>query len=310
MSRGKTGEGIFDPSSETMEVRSRTTSRLFNYVELTKPRLTLLSVMTTLAGYYLGARGNLDLLPLFLTLAGTFLVGGGCAVLNMVIEIQEDGMMKRTSGRPLPSGKVTSREAVVLGIVLTIGGLLTLFFFANLLAVLLAAATFVSYVFLYTPLKRRTTLNTIVGAIPGALPPMIGWAAATGKLEIGALALFALIFFWQMPHFLALAWMYRKDYARAGYRMLPLIDPEGDATSRQILLYVAALLPVSLIPTLVGISGPVYFFGAVVLGLLFLWLSFRFAISRENRAAKSVFHFSLVYLPILLLAMAIDGPTF
>ena len=228
----------------------------------------------------------------------------------MVIEREEDGLMRRTANRPLPAGRITTRDATILGVMLTLAGLIWLGLSANLLAALIATATFVSYVFLYTPLKGRTTLNTIVGAVPGALPPMIGWAAATGTLDIGAVALFALVFFWQMPHFLALAWMYRKDYARAGYKMLPNVDPEGDATSRQILLYVAALLPVSLIPTLVGISGSIYFFSAVLLGLLFLWLSFRFALTRENRSAKYVFHFSLIYLPILLLAMAIDGPNF
>ncbi|MCB0711650.1 MAG: heme o synthase [Ignavibacteriae bacterium] len=310
MSAGETTEGLLNPQTDEVENASKTSSRLLDYIELTKPRLTLLSVMTTLAGYYLGARGDLSLLPLLSTLAGTFLVGAGCAAFNMMIEVQQDALMKRTLNRPLPAGRVSSREALVIGLLLTIIGLVWLALSANLLAALVAAATFVSYVFLYTPLKRRTTLNTIVGAVPGALPPMIGWAAATGTVEIGAVALFALVFFWQMPHFLALAWMYRKDYARAGYRMLPLVDPEGDTTSRQILLYVAALLPVSLIPTLVGISGSVYFFGAVLLGLIFLWLSFRFALTRENRAAKAVFHFSLIYLPILLLAMAIDGPKF
>lgn len=310
MNAGETTKGLLDSSPETSEAIPVSSSRFANYFELTKPRLTLLSVLTTLAGYYLGARGNVSLLPLFATLGGTYLVGSGCAVLNMVIEREQDRMMKRTSGRPLPSGRVNSNEALIIGIGLSVVGLLSLALTANLPAALIAGATLISYVFLYTPLKRRTTLNTIVGAVPGALPPMIGWAAATGGLDIGAIALFALVFFWQMPHFLALAWMYRKDYARAGYKMLPSVDPEGDATSRQILLYVAALLPVSLIPTLVGISGPVYFFGAVVLGLLFLWFSFRFALHRENRAAKSVFHFSLLYLPILLLAMAIDGPSF
>ncbi|MCE2503708.1 MAG: heme o synthase [Chlorobi bacterium] len=308
MRTGETSERLLNSPSEKTEFRL--SSRLFDFVELTKPRLTLLSVMTTLAGYYLGSRGTLSPMPLLHTLAGTFLVGGGCAVLNMVVEREQDGMMRRTANRPLPAGRISSQEAMILGIVLTVGGLVWLAFSANLLAAFIAAATFNIYVFLYTPLKEQTTLNTIVGAVPGALPPMIGWAAATGSLDIGALALFALVFFWQMPHFLSLAWVYRKDYARAGYKMLPNLDPKGDATSRQILLYAAVLLPISMIPTLVGISGPVYFFGAAILGLLFLWLSFRFALTRENRSAKHLFHFSLIYLPILLLAMAIDGPKF
>ena len=285
-------------------------SRFADFVELTKPRLTLLSVMTTLAGYYLGARGSVEVMPLVHALIGTFLVGGGCGAVNMYMESTLDGLMKRTAARPIPAKRITPFEALVTGIVMTIAGIVWLTLMNNLLAGLLAAATFVSYVFLYTPLKRRSTLNTIVGGIPGALPPVIGWAAASGEIGPGAFALFALLFFWQMPHFLALAWMYRKDYARAGYRMLPVLDPDGAATSRQILLYTAALLPVSLIPTLVGISGPVYFFGAVILGGTFLWLGFRFAVGRKNSQAKWVFHFSLAYLPILLLVMAIDGPSF
>ena len=183
MRGGETTEGLLNPPTEGAEVNVGSTSRLFDYVELTKPRLTLLSVMTTLAGYYLGARGNPALLPLLSTLAGTFLVGGGCAALNMMIEVREDGMMKRTAGRPLPAGRVSTREALVLGVLLTVIGLVWLAIAANLLASLLAAATFISYVFLYTPLKRRTTLNTIVGAIPGALPPMIGWAAGVRKTQ-------------------------------------------------------------------------------------------------------------------------------
>lgn len=301
-----------EPTGDALKSRaqSRVTTRIADMFELTKPRLTLLSVMTTLAGYYLGARGNVALLPLLNTLLGTFFVGAGCGAVNMYMEGKLDAMMKRTASRPIPSGRVTPFEALVLGLVLTLIGIVWITLAANLLAGLLAAATFVSYVFLYTPLKQRSTLNTIVGGIPGALPPIIGWAAAEGNLSIGAVALFALLFFWQMPHFLALAWMCREDYARADYKMLPVLDPDGAATARQILLYTAALLPVSLIPTLVGMSGPVYFFGAVILGGTFLFLGIRFALRRERSQARWVFHFSLAYLPVLLLVMAIDGPQF
>lgn len=301
-----------EPTGEVVnrQADAQSYSRVVDFVELTKPRLTLLSVLTTLAGFYLGAHGEVSVLPLAYTLLGTLLVGGGCGALNMFLEAAPDALMRRTSTRPIPAGRMRKTDALVIGIVLTATGLLLLWFTTNALATLLAAATFVSYVFLYTPLKQRSTLNTIVGAVPGALPPVIGWVAATGEFGPGALALFALLFFWQMPHFLALAWMYRKDYARAGYKMMPVLDPDGGATSRQILLYTAALLPVSLIPTLVGVSGPIYFFGAVALGGTFLWLGFRFAVTRRNAEAKWVFHFSLAYLPILLLIMAIDGPRF
>lgn len=301
-----------EPTGEVLKSRAESgaMARVGDMFELTKPRLTLLSVMTTLAGYYLGARGDVALMPLLHTLLGTFLVGAGCGAVNMFMEGKLDGMMKRTASRPIPSGRVTPFEALVLGLALALGGMVWLTLATNLLAGLLAAATFVSYVFLYTPLKQRSTLNTIVGAIPGALPPIIGWAAAEGNLSIGAVALFALLFFWQMPHFLALAWMCREDYARADYKMLPVLDPDGTATARQILVYTAALLPVSLIPTLVGMSGPIYFFGAVILGGTFLFLGVRFALRPERGRARWVFHFSLAYLPVLLLVMAIDGPRF
>lgn len=303
---------MIEPTSEAIKTGSTVglLTRAADIVALTKPRLTLLSVMTTLAGYYLGARGDVAIMPLVHTLLGTFLVGGACGAFNMYMESKLDGLMKRTASRPIPAGRVTPFEALLTGSVLAVAGILWLLVYANTLAALLAAATFISYVFVYTPLKQRSTLNTIVGAIPGALPPVIGWAAAAGDIGAGAFVLFALLFFWQMPHFLALAWMYRKDYARAGYKMLPVLDSDGSATSRQILLYTAALLPVSLVPTLVGISGPIYFFGAVLLGGAFLWLGFRFAVGRRNNQAKWVFHFSLAYLPTLLLVMAIDGPHF
>lgn len=285
-------------------------SRTFDFVELMKPRLTILSVLTTLAGYYIGARGQVDLGLLVHLLGGTFLVGGGCGTINMVIEREQDAQMKRTLKRPLPAGRLTVNDALIWGIVSTVIGLLWLGLTTPPLTTFLAALTFITYVFLYTPLKRRTTLNTIVGAIPGALPPLIGWSAATSGLDSGALALGALLFFWQMPHFLALAWMYRKDYARAGFRMLPSIDPLGETTSRQMVLYVAALIPVSMIPTLVGISGKFYLFGALFLGVLFLVLCVRFAIARSGSTARTVFHFSLIYLPALLICMIIDEPTF
>ncbi len=300
MEMTETGSGV------VAEERTGRRARVGDMFDLTKPRLTLLSVLTTLAGYYVATTGDLDVMRLIHTLLGTFMVGGGCGALNMYVERELDGMMRRTAGRPIPSGKVSPNEALFIGILLTGLGVAYLALAVNLLTGVIAAATFVSYVFLYTPLKRRTTLNTVIGAIPGALPPVMGWVAVRNSLGVEAWILFAILFFWQMPHFLALAWMYRKDYERAGYKMLPVVDPSGASTNRQILIYTAALLPVSLIPTLFGIAGAVYFFGAFALGLAFLALGVRLALDRQNTNAKWVFHYSLIYLPLLLLTMALD----
>jgi protoheme IX farnesyltransferase len=292
---------------EREEVESR--SRFGDFVELTKPRLTLLSVMTTLAGFYMGSTGPLDLALLAHTLLGTFLVGGGCGALNMVIEREHDKRMRRTMKRPLPAGRLMPNEALIFGAAISIAGLVYLAVAVNLLTSFLAALTLISYLFLYTPMKRRTSFNTVIGAVPGALPPVIGWAAVRGSLGPEALALFAILFFWQVPHFLALAWMCREDYGRAGYKMLTVDDENGVRTGRHILLYTAVMLPVSLIPTIIGITGLVYFFGAMALGILFLYYCIRLALNKKNSSAKQVFYFSLLYLPALFLVMALDrGP--
>jgi protoheme IX farnesyltransferase len=288
------------------QIDARRRSRMADYVELTKPRLTMLSVLTTLAGYWVGAIGPLDPMHIVNTLVGTFLVGGGCGALNMYVEREHDVLMRRTMTRPLPAGRLRPSDALIFGSVISIVGLAWLALTVNLLTAALGLATLVSYVFLYTPLKRRSTLNTVVGAIPGALPPVMGWAAARGALGPEAIVLFGILFFWQMPHFLALAWMYRRDYERAGYKMLTVLDPDGGSTSRQILLYTAALLPISLIPTLFGIAGGFYFFGALAIGLGFLAFGAVLAVSRKNVHAKWLFYYSLLYLPVLLLTMVID----
>ena len=289
---------------------TRSRARLLDFVEMTKPRLTILSVLTTLAGYYLGARGAIEMGDLWQVLVATFLVGGGCGALNMVIEREYDARMKRTHARPTATMATRPVEGVLLGVSMVLGGTIWLYLVANPLSAFVALMTVVTYVFFYTPLKRISPHNTLVGAIPGALPPLLGWTAATGSIGWGGIALFALLFFWQMPHFLALAWMYRNDYERAGFRMLPSIDPHGNATSRQILLYSAGLLPLSIIPTLVNLSGSFYLVGAMILGLIFVFLGFRFMKERTNRTARAVFHFSLLYLPLLLLLMVFDGPRF
>lgn len=296
-----------ESASEMLEQSvSRRHSRFGDFFELTKPRLTMLSVMTTLAGYWVGTSGSIDAMHLTNTLIATFLVGAGCGALNMYVEREHDRLMRRTMTRPLPAGRMKPSEVLIFGIVLSIVGVVYLFVAVNALTATLGLATIVSYVFMYTPMKRRSTLNTIVGAIPGALPPVMGWAAATGQLGPEAIVLFGILFFWQMPHFLALAWMYRRDYERAGYKMLTVLDPDGESTSRQIVLYTAGLLPISLIPTLYGISGPFYFFGALAIGLGFLAFGVLLAMSRKNVHAKWLFYYSLLYLPVLLLTMVID----
>ncbi len=286
---------------------SRRRSRVAEFVELTKPRLTMLSVLTTLAGIYVGSRGPVDPMTVVFTLCATFLVGGGCGALNMYAERDHDRRMRRTMNRPLPSGRIEPAAALVFGLALVVVGVAWLALSVNLLAAAIALATVLSYVLLYTPLKRLTTLNTIVGGLPGALPPLIGWAAAGRGLDMGAAVLFAILFFWQMPHFLSLAWMYRKDYLRAGYRMLTAFDEDCSRTSRQILIYTAALVPLTLLPTMVGIAGFVYFFGAFVLGVGFLAFGLLLALgSRRNVHARWLFYYSLLYLPVLLLVMVLD----
>jgi protoheme IX farnesyltransferase len=287
--------------------RVRRKSRVGNYVELTKPRLTLLSVLTTLAGFYVGTSGSVDAMLLLHTLAGTFLVGGGCGALNMYVEREHDGLMKRTMNRPLPAGRILPIEALLVGLLLTLGGTAYLMLAVNVTTGAIALVTAITYVLFYTPLKRLTPLNTLVGAIPGALPPVIGWTAAGNGLGVEAMVLFAILFFWQMPHFLSLAWMYRKDYQRAGYRMLTVFDPDGASTSRQILIYTATLVPITLLPTLFGIAGYVYFFGALLLGIGFVAYAMVLLMgARRTAHARGVFYYSLLYLPALLLAMVLD----
>jgi protoheme IX farnesyltransferase len=229
---------------------------------------------------------------------GTALVAGGANALNMVIERDFDARMARTANRPLPSGRLEPREATLFGGVLAAGGVLVLLLGTTPLAALLATITFASYVFVYTPLKRRTTLNTHVGAIPGALPALIGWAAARGDLDGPAWVLFVFVYLWQIPHFLAIAWLYRDDYARGGYRMLPSADPEGIATGRQALLGAVALVPVSLLPSLAGLTGPLYFAGALLLGAWFVRRTLAFALARTPSGARQLLRASLVYLPL------------
>jgi protoheme IX farnesyltransferase len=276
------------------------------YIALTKPDVSFLVVITTLAGYVLAAAGPLDWPRMAHTVLATTLVAAGTSALNHYLERDIDARMRRTASRPLPSGVLAPGEALWFGLALIIIGLADLLLYINPLSAALAVLTSVMYLGIYTPLKLRTTWATAIGAIPGAVPPLIGWAAAQGTLETGAWVLFAILFLWQFPHFHAIAWMYREDYARAGIRMLPVVDPEGRATFSQILFTAAALIPVSLLAGVTGLAGPRYFFGALVLGLLLVEVCVWAASSKTNVRAKWLMHATVIHLPLLLGLMIYD----
>ncbi len=270
-----------------------------DYAQLLKPRVTALVLVTTAGGFWLGLSSAAHCARLIPLLFGTALAAGGANALNQWMEREPDALMFRTRQRPLPSGRLEPEAARRFGLVLAVVGSLWLAWRVDWLAGALAAAAIISYVALYTPLKRTTTLCTLVGAIPGALPPLIGWAAARGSLAVDAWTLFSILFLWQLPHFLAIAVLFREDYARAGFQMLPVRDPGSAATSRQIVLYGLCLVPVSLLPTMLGLAGPWYFFGALVLGLLYLAAGIRAAMHRTLPAMRRLFLASILYLPLL-----------
>lgn len=272
--------------------------RWLDFVELTKPRIAVLVLFTVAVGALLAQATPLDLMQMVHAVVGAGLVAAGASALNQWLERRTDARMRRTENRPLPAGRLTSIETLAFGLTLATVGLGYMFaVMKHPLAGALTAVTFVSYVFLYTPLKRTTTLNTLIGAVPGALPPVIGWTAMTGTIDTGALVLFLIVFFWQVPHFLAIAWMYREDYARAGLKMLPTIDAEGTATARQMLLYAFTLIPISLLPVLMGDASLMFGFGALGLGMFFLRSVVGFAASATDVNARTVLQASLVYLP-------------
>jgi protoheme IX farnesyltransferase len=276
-----------------------------DFLELTKPRLSSFVLLVVALAAWLGSGGTVTGSTLFLAVLGTGLVAGGANAFNMVIEREFDARMARTAGRPLPSGRLEPVEAAAFAGLITVVGL-GLLLGTTPLAALLAALSSASYVLVYTPLKRRTTLNTHVGAVPGALPALVGWAAATGSLDPAAWTLFGIVYLWQIPHFLAIAWLYRDDYARGGFRMLPSADPEGVATGRQAVGGAAALLAASLLPSLGGLTGGWYFAGALALGAWFIRRAVRFALSRTGATARQLLRASLVYLPLLLALMFLD----
>jgi heme o synthase len=281
-------------------------SRANAYVALTKPDVSFLVLMTTAAGFYMGSRGAVDWLHLMQTVFATLLIAAGTATLNHYIERDSDRYMRRTASRPLPSGQLQPREALWFGVILSVAGAVDLYFTAGILASALGILTSLSYLLAYTPLKKRTVWATAVGAFPGAIPPMIGWVAATGTLDRGAWLLFAILFLWQFPHFYAIAWMYREDYARAGILMLPVVDREGTRTFRQIILTAVALVGVSLLPAVMGLAGAHYFFGALVVSTALVQVCLWAASSRTNARAKWLMHATVLHIPLLLGLMISD----
>jgi len=297
---------VKEAASIPIGLPARSASPVSDYIALTKPRLNFLVVASSAAGYYLGSSWPIDAAAMATAVAGTALVAGGAAVLNQVYERDTDALMRRTRMRPLPDGRVSPRDGRLYGTVLAAGGLTLLAARTNLLAAGLALATLAVYLAIYTPLKRRSPVATLVGAVPGALPPLIGWAASHGTLAPGGLALFAIVFLWQIPHFMAITWLYRDDYGKAGFPMLPVVDPTGRRAAVQAVLYSTLLLPVSLAPAFTGVSGRVYLGAAAVLGAGLLWLALRFFDTRSDARARALFFASITYLPVLWILMMVD----
>lgn len=281
-------------------------SRGGDFVTLTKPRLNFLVLLTTAAAYSLGAGPDSRLIDLVHTLIGTFLVAGGAAALNQVWERRTDRLMRRTERRPMADERMTVTTGNAFGIILTVAGAAELAYFINPLSAVVALFTTATYIFLYTPLKLRTSISTIAGALPGALPAVIGWSAATNTLSIEAWVLFGIVFMWQMPHFLAIAWMYRDEYARAGMPLLPVIEPDGRSTGRQAVLYTAVLIPISMMPTGVGLATARYLVGAIVLGAILMMMSLEFSVKRDLPTARRLFFGSIIYLPLLWAILVFD----
>ena len=276
------------------------------FADLTKARLTTLVLLTTLVGFYLGWHGPMDYLLMFNALAATSLVASGASALNQLLEREYDAKMPRTQNRPLPSGRLQPTTVMLFGGITSVAGLIYLALAVNLLTAVLGAVTLVSYLFIYTPLKRVTWVNTLVGAIPGALPPLMGWTAARNQLSGEGWALFAILAFWQLPHFFAIAWMYRDEYAKAGFVMLPHVDPDGRRTAQQSVSNTLALMLASLFPFVWHISGKYYLASAVILGAGFLFYAIQFSRQLTRARARQFFLASIIYLPLLLTALVLD----
>ena len=293
-------------SAEILTARTTEKGWTAVFADLTKARLTALVLLTTLVGFYLGWRGPMDYLLMFNALAATALVASGASALNQLLEREYDAKMRRTQNRPLPSGRLQPTTVMLFGGITSLAGLVYLALAVNLLTSVLGAVTLISYVFIYTPLKRVTWVNTLVGAIPGALPPLMGWTAARNELSGEGWALFAILAFWQLPHFFAIAWMYRDEYARAGFVMLPNVDTNGSRTAQQSVSNTLALLLASLFPFVWHISGQFYLVSAIVLGAGFLFCAIRFARQMTHARARQLFLASIIYLPLLLAALVLD----
>ncbi len=277
-----------------------------DYIALTKPRITWLILMSTGVGYFFGAKSGWNFLTLLHTVIGTGLIASGTAALNQWYEREADAKMKRTQDRPLPAGRLAPRNALIFASLISAAGFVELFFAVNALSAWLGLFTLASYLFIYTPLKSRSPHSTTIGAIPGAMPPLIGYAAASGTLTWEAWILFAILFLWQFPHFYAIAWMYREDYERAGIRMLPVVEPDGESTARRILWYSLALIPISLAPKFLAMTGNFYLFGALAIGLMFLYAGIRVSFDRTRQRARRVLLASVIYLPVLYGLMLLD----
>ena len=282
------------------------TLKLLDFWTLTKPEVNFLVLVSTLVGFYSGSTAPFHWVLLLSTLVGTLMVACGTGTLNQYIERSYDGQMRRTARRPIPAGRVSPNEALIFGLSLAVAGGLFLAVAVNVLSSVLALSTLGSYLVIYTPLKRRTPMCTWIGAIPGAMPPLIGWAAARGHLDLGAWVLYAILFLWQFPHFMAIAWMYREDYSRAGYKMLPLTDGAGKTMAIQILAFSILLIPVSLIPSLLGQAGVIYLLGALILGSGLLYYGVRLARQRSNSLARQLLMASVVYLPVVFALLILD----
>lgn len=290
-----------------MKAPTRTSQIFHAYLELMKLRILSLVLITTTLGFFLGSNGNLSFGLLFQLLIGVALVCGGSAALNHYLERDADSRMVRTRNRPIPQGVISPTNALLFGILLILGGVFMLWWEVNLLTAFLSLLTAFLYVLVYTPMKKVSWLNTTIGAIPGALPPMGGWAAATGDLSIGALVLFLILFIWQHPHFYSIAWMFREDYQRGGFKMLPVVNPDGRSTFRQINIFAFLLIPVSLLPTLLGMSGQLYFYGALIAGILFFMKGLVLSSTHSMADAKNVLKASVFYLPVILFLIIIDA---
>ncbi|HEX5412609.1 MAG TPA: heme o synthase [Terriglobia bacterium] len=289
-----------------LDLRGLAFAKLRDYVVLTKPEVNVLVLVAALAGFDLARRGPLDIPLLLNTLIGTLLVASGTGTLNQYLERVSDRSMRRTARRPLPAGRLHPAEALIFGLFASASGVILLWLEVNLLASILALTALSSYLLIYTPLKKKTALCTLIGAFPGAMPCLIGWAAARGSLDQESLVLFSMLFLWQFPHLLAIAWMYREDYSRAGLRMLPPRDPDGRMISLQIIVFLAVLVLVSMVPTLIGQAGKIYLLGALALGSYFLFHGVRLAGSRTNMLARRVVMASIIYLPLILSLLMLD----